>query len=315
MLKTLFTFIFALLLASPLASADIENLLNSPTRPTIADIKREMKGQEISLDRTEDYQRLDDILSATAHLIAELEWAYPGAIYMPLGRDVVLIGDVVDAFYHAYGQPERVKRLNASGQSLRKQSGEMIARFVQSSGVDIKNLTKGPSYIFFDGSNYSLPDKSQSTLILSSVYDAYLRQGGQAKDLVDKFAFFNLASMESGIKVMPGLDREKFLQDQRTYLENNPRAIPNKTFAAYKQAYGVSEWHANFNPLKEMPDGSVIAPAPEPHPLDMRKNILQTMQKIMTAVAQPKFLEEVSRRAKLLGYEFPIRACDQSLKD
>ena len=307
---------FALILTSQISLAKVSDLLNSRTRPTMADVEREMQNQGDKLEPLNDHTFLSHHL-VIANLIAELEWAYPGAIYMPLGRDVVVIGDVIDAFYRSQGQPGRVIRLNASGQSLHV-SDELIARFVQSSGVDIKNLTKGPGYIFFDGSNYSLPRGSQSTKILNAVYNYYVNQGGHAKDILTKFAFFNLYSHGSGaVQVHPDLNREAFLKEQYDHLERHPMGIPQKTFTASHQPYGSSEWHSNFNLLTEMPDGSVVAPPPaQPNHEATRREILLSMTKMMAMVQHPKFIEAIQKRAKELGYEFKLKkpSCDGALE-
>ena len=308
---------FAILLISQLALADINDLLNSRSRPTIADVESKMTEAELQQPITEQFSGVrQEQVPLIANLIAELEWAYPGAIYMPLGRDVVLIGDFVDAFYRSQGQPGRVIRLNASGQSLRIDDS-MIARFVQSSGVDIKNLANGPSYIVFDVSGYGLPRGSQSTKILHAVYNEYVRLGGKAKDLVRKFAFVNLtASHGGGLAINPGVDREAFFLEHVKHLEVNPMSIPQRSFTGSQHLRGQSEWHTNFGLLTEMPDKSVIAPVPaEPNALEVRKKILQEQRLTLLTVRQPWFIEQVQKRAKELGYEFKLKkqSCDQAL--
>ncbi len=304
--------LLTLLFINQLASAGLKKLLDSPTRPTIADVEREMSPKNFPqvLLSTPNLKVSYVRFNAIDKLIAELEWAYPGAIYMPLGRDVVILGDIIDAFYRSQGQPGRVIRLNASGPSLNV-SEEMIARFVQSSGVDIKNLKKSPGYIIFDGSSYNLPNQSQSTKILNAVYKEYVRQGGKEKDLLTKFAFFNLFSQAfASVTVEPNLDRKKFLREQLNHLKNNSFVeIPNKTFAASESSYAASEWHLSFGLLQEMPDGTVAA-ALHPSdlmPLQWRQQILKEVLFIMTVVETPTFRKKVRQRAKELGYDFKIR--------
>ena len=315
--KLKFSIVFILLLASHLTLASWDDLENSRTRPTIADVEREVLSEVLSQPVPLTFgHTLDSMLPAIASLIAELEKVYPGSVYMPLGRDVVFTGDVIDAFFRSQGQTGRVLRLNSSGQSLGVEK-PMIARFVQSSGVDIKNLASGPGYIIFDVSNYHLPDRSQSTKILSAVYQEYVRLGGQAKDIVRKFAFFNLHHGSSSRIVDNTLNPDEFFRKQSTYLEANPSSIPSLALTAQTALRGQSEWHAEFALLQQMPDGSVMAPPPlEPFAISTRQNILQEMKMALVAVRQPQFIELVQKRANELGYEFKLKkqSCDGSLK-
>lgn len=287
------------------ARADLSTLMARPTRPTIADIEPVTEESIPPAGRTTFVSTLPRV----AKLIAELEWAYPGAVYMPLGRDVVLIGDAIDAFYRAHGQPGRVARLNASGQSLHVPP-DLIARWVESSGVDIGNLADSPGYVVFDGSSYK--ESSQSVKILSAVYAEYGRRGGRPSDLTDKFSFFNLFSTGRGAnQVSPELNRESFLDHVRERLTLFPESIPLRTFASSTLLRGASEWHSNFLLLQEMPDGSVIAPAPPP-PNDhqFRALILGEMRTIINTVSSADFLSRVQAHARYLGYVFPIGADD-----
>lgn len=302
-------FFFALLIITAVSNASVEDLLNMPTRPLMADVERELKKpNSIQADRAS----LHYVKYAAAEIIAELEWAYPGAIYMPLGRDTVGLGDIIDAFYRSQGQPGRVIRLDASGPSLEVDQS-LIVEFIQSSGVDIKNLAKGPSYVFFDASNYFLPDRSQSTKILSAVYAEYVRQGGKAEDILEKFAFFNISSSEPHIAVKPGLNRQDLLSKQYKYLQENPGRIPEVTFTSSIYSCVQSEWHPSFGPLIRHSDGSVRAEVPSPHSLSVRWGVLRQMAGIIEAVREESFLHHLRNHAKSLGYEFKLQNCDSAL--
>ena len=317
-LKIIGLFLISYLLTGVEAFGSFADLLNSRTRPTMAEVEREVALQShfpaivnlnvVTYLTSESHYRL------IAQAIAELEWVFPDAIFMPLGRDVVAIGDVMDAFYHAHGQYGRVKRLDASGQSLRN-SGHLIVRFIESSGVDLNNLRAGPTYVFFDASSYGFG--SQSTTILRAVYDEYRARGGDATDLPSKFAFVNLVhGTKKGWVIGPYLDRNVHLRSQRADVSYRNFGIPKSSFGLSETPYGSSEWHSNFLPLKIMPDGSVEAPAPIESSdgiLVKRQGILSEMVNMMTAVREPFFLEAIQARARGLGYEFPIIPSDRCL--
>lgn len=302
-------FIFSVLSFQPCSFASVEDLLDQQMRPSIADVEKNMSkdfGNHVFLPNV-DYNS-----TFVAIMIAELEWAYPGAIYMPLGRDTVFVGDYIDAFYRSQGQPGRVIRLNASTASLNVEES-LIVRFIQSSGVDIKNLKTGPSFVFFDGSR--LTPNSQSIKILRSVYSEYVRQGGKAEDILTKFAFFNTYKHTMGsVVVAPKVSREMFFQEQITYLQENPNAMPTKFFAASNGPGQTSLWHDSFGALLEHADGSVSAPAGGLESVPKRREALTAMQAMIHEVRSLRFLAAIRNRAKELGYEFKFKNCDVALE-
>lgn len=297
----------------PFLFANEEDLLNRSLRPSIADVEQILKPENNILSNVHS---IGYEASKIARMIAELEWAYPGAIYMPLGRDVVAIGDYIDAFYRSQGQPGRVIRLNASGPSLEVEPN-LIARFIQSSGVDIKNLKNGPSFVFFDVSNYTLPRASQSTKILSAVYNEYVLQGGKATDIFRKFTFFNIyRGAEGATAVDPGLHLEEFFFKLYRYLEEHPTSIPDKHLVASEMDYNTSEWHRSFGRLQERPDGSVFADPGALSVLFRREEILSQMKVMIQEVRNPLFLAAILKRAQELGYHFKFRndMCNKALE-
>lgn len=315
MLKLKLVLSFAVLLFASEVFAYSGTLLKRPDRPTIADLEREFPLAQFPENpfcpRSRDYLYTEEAL---ALYIAELEWAYPGAIYMPLGRDIVILGDALDAFYHMHGYPGRVIRLNASGQSLRGQE-HLIYRWVQSSGVDFEKIKDSPGYVITDYSNYYLPHGSQSTLILTEVYNGYERAGGKREDLLTKFVFYNSHFSVSGSSVAAGGDREAFLEERRAELRQG--LIPQKTFSATQQMRRDGEWHSNFLPLTEQEDGSVTAAPGALQSAVHRVKILCQMRQFIHMASRPRFLELVKKHARKLGYEFsfePNKDCGKELK-
>lgn len=307
------------ILVSPFAFASMQDLINQhATRPTMSQVAEELKNDK-SISARPDliFQSFDNV----AKFIAEIEWAYPGAIYMPLGRDVAVLGDMLDAFYLSQGQKGRVMRLNASGPSLQV-SDQFIVSFVKSSGVDIKNLLSGPSYVVFDVTGYNLPKGSQCTRILHAIYNEYVNQGGNAKDILKKFAFFNTYPNQDSLKVNPGVDREAYFQEQSAYLERHPMSIPQRPFSSsvYVKSTAdffnyVGEWHLSFGVLQGRPDGSVTALPKGFHSEEIRTQTLSAMIAMFDVVRSEAFLKKIQSRAKELGYEFKFKNCDSVLGD
>lgn len=297
--------LFVVLAALLSATASAKSLLEQRTRPTVEDVEKHYPFSQYPQNPFGENSFLFDYdLRAVARYIAELEWAYPGAIYMPLGRDLVLAGDVIDAFYRAHGQPGRVKRLNASGPSLAV-SKESIMAFIESSGVDFSD-PDSPMHVIVDRSAYCLPACSQSTKILNAIIKVYAKRGGDPADLADKIAFFNDGrTAASGVVPGRNFDREAFLRERRAEFARGE--VPSLTFAASKSLYRNSEWHGSFGLLRRMKDGTVRASVPHVNYLGTRIEILFQIRAAMEKVSTPEFLKMVQKEARDLGYEFPIQ--------
>ena len=116
---TTFLLFLTLVLSPEILAGTISKLINSPTRPTIREIKEVLDPWPLENPFGGVHDDLTETLSKTVpRLIVRMEKAYPGAIWAPLGRDAVFFGDVLDAFYEAVGERGRVRRLNLSGESF-----------------------------------------------------------------------------------------------------------------------------------------------------------------------------------------------------
>lgn len=101
----------------------IVELLNRNNRPTIQDV---ITAFDNNLPPNNPFStfiedlNIDAVRKSAITSIVELEYAYPGAIYAFLGRDASRMADIFETFYLVHQMPNRVIRLNASGQSFRK---------------------------------------------------------------------------------------------------------------------------------------------------------------------------------------------------
>jgi hypothetical protein len=118
--------------------------------------------------------------------IALLEYAFPGATWAPLGRDAVQMGDFLDAFYTSIGQPGRVARLNASGNSLTGESQQNYLQFLASAGLKLTDLANQPPFVIMDRSSYNESQGAQVSKLIMAVYDHYSANGGRPVDLVSR---------------------------------------------------------------------------------------------------------------------------------
>lgn len=246
--------------------------------------------------------RLDDFKEFVPNFIASVEKAFPGAIYMPLGRDSAMLGDVVDAFYQSIGQQGRVRRLNASGTSFQGADESTVLGFLQSNGFDSEKVLEGPPLIIFDYTSYG--ENSQSRQLIRAGYMDFMRKHGNVKRLVYKF---NLVSTQGGtpIEIDAELNAERFLnQENKVVNENGPKNILS---AGGRGLHYTLEWHDTFHGFERRKNGMVIARPGAQSDQDKRQWILASLYEIVNFASAPSFLRAVRAEARALGYKFSVK--------
>ena len=134
------------LLGTPRAAhADpIKDLIDGKSRPTMAQVeavagsseKDPFGGSPTACGYVEKLISTETI----ARGIAAMEVAFPGASLFELGRDASILGDIFDAFYRSIGQPERVKRLDASRPSFTHSNYKRTYGFLKTNGFDVTKI-------------------------------------------------------------------------------------------------------------------------------------------------------------------------------
>lgn len=171
MLYRYFQCLFLVLISSSFAFGNYSKLLEKPFRPTTKELIEELQ----PMPKTNPFRplytndrslRLIPILAPK--MIVQLEFVYPGAVWAPLGRDTALVADILESYYLAVGQKNRVVRLHASRNSFRDQSDFnkllVTAGLINSNGLPLKK------FIILDITQWNL--YSQSRQLISAVYSA-----------------------------------------------------------------------------------------------------------------------------------------------
>jgi len=299
------------------ADDTVQKLVNLPHRPTVAEIQKAFAagmppenpfhGQHNAA--TQNFE------GALADIIAEFELAFPGATYAPVGRDVVMIGDMMDAFYTSIGLPGRIKRINASGRTLEPATDAEVLALLKGSGLDLENIERSPGFILFDDSWYR--STSQMTRLIRIGYDAYKQSGKNPQSIIEKFNAIN--AYEDGGMPIKTDNRESMVkamsEDAAKY------GYPLKIFALSKNPEnGIflynTEWHDRFLNIEMRPDGIAVARLPEPNRPEMREQVLFELYEIMKRVATPEFRALVEKKAESKGYklDFSEMMCTRALQ-
>jgi hypothetical protein len=248
----------------------------------------------------------DYVAKSLPGVIAQMERAYPGAVWAPLGRDAVALGDALDAFYQSLGETGRVSRLNASRASFGYTSPSDIVQFLESAGLDLNPGSQARPFIVFDFTGMS--STSQSTQVMRAGYAEYRRRGGRALDLIPRF---NLLSLQEtyGRPVIRTTDLPAVFKAQQesvitTGMISQPLAVGD--FPANGILLYAPMWHDSFGAF-HWDCGKFTGTLGTQFSADHHLQVLSDDYEIARAVSEPSFLQEVERQAQSMGYSFLAR--------
>ena len=302
-----------------------ETLLKQVDRPTLAQMKKAMRAAYGNKMPTENpfgeasYVKGESTL--IADMVAQLEHAFPGGQWLPLGRDAVLIADALDGFYTSIGQTGRVRRLDMSGNSLphyrdanprtHEEDRPMIYGFLKSNGLDLEHLEGKPPYVMIDVTSYR--SDSQSTQLMRSVYRTWTKDlGRDPKALYDRVNFIgtpmggpttnisdarDIAATKSRLRDGTGTDGPKEL----LYLGG---AMSQLTYKAF--------WHDDFLKMYKRPDGTITADAGRAYDTEDKNKVLAELYEVDQITSSPTFLAQVKKIAEdKYGYAFPSKQTEK----
>lgn len=289
-----------------------QSLLQSPTRPTMEDVEL-LLVHCAKYDKDYETPHVQALREKTnmALAIAALERAFPGGTYFYLGRDAVLAGDIMDAFYLGIDQPGRVKRLDASHPSFRVDDA-LVEQFLIDSGLDAVKMAVEYPNVALDVTSFSHTagiggGASQSVRVMRAGFVPYGRKYGSTKPLVRQF---NFVSIGGGYFSGPAITDKAFNVDSLIESQKSTIVAPTDVFKfpahcnLMEFTYSTA-WHELFGPIERLPNGKVgTRPGVIAH-VSTRQMILQEMISIYRTVTDARFQAAVFAGAQTLGFHFP----------
>ncbi len=291
----------------------VRRLLSMNERPTIAVVKKALKPwpRTSPVPEDENFIITKEMLAGLAEVIVYFEHAFPGAVYLPMGRDAVGLGDMMDAFYTSIGQPGRIRRLDFSRPTVNNANSSDLVDYLKGLGFKFQNLRKSPTFVIFDSTGYQ--GTSQLGLVLDKVYTEYARRGHDPKNLVYKFNAINL--YPRGKSIDPEDNPRGFLEEQAFRLQYQSR--PDRIFAMPEMDVDLSgspEWHDSFGTLYRDSKGKVQVQVPEEFDEGHRLSALFHLYEIVRKVETPAMKRRVKAVAKKMNVEINLRPfCDSAL--
>lgn len=299
----------------------IDALFKQTGRPTLAQLKQTLRVAYGDALPTENpfgqAPHVKDEAPLIADMVAQLEHAFPGGQWLPLGRDAVLIADALDGFYGGIGQSGRVKRLDMSGLSLPhyrdadKDTYEadrpMIYGFLKSNGLDLANAKSKAPYVMIDVTSYS--STSQSTQLMRSTYRTWVKEfGGDPKALYDRVNFVGtpMGGHSTFISEAKDIDATKAKLRAETGTDG-PKELLYLGGNMHKLTY-TAAWHRDFTKMYKKADGTITADEGEQSSLTSKQAVLAELYEVNALTTSPAFVARVQKiAAEKYGYEFPMK--------
>jgi hypothetical protein len=332
--KVLVLFLSCLTVASGALARTLDDVMTSPTRPTMAEVEEilpeianwpgvPVHGSQIAnwFDKRVDIDSwLPKLLSNGPKMIAHFEKTYPGATWVFLGRDGLPWADLFEAYYTSIGQKDRVVRLGISKPSMENVSDETLMQLMRDHGLPVDRLDSEQPVVFLD--SVSGGYGRQGRRLMAAIYADWVRKGKDPLLLLDKLDMIGLivstfkGYRDNDLQYKPlhqylqGLlliasgdtDGEELQHQLRilTYAQEPNQANE----AGYTHFLGA--WHESFEAIRrDRATGLTRATPGPPFPDEMKRSVLWIQKKIWEFVKSGDCHEQVQSWAKNLGIKFP----------
>lgn len=305
--------------ANPSFSDDeFQRLLNQPSRPTMAQIVELLTQNQVPTlfleNQSYDTQFIKLAEKIGPDVIAQFEKIFPGMNYAALGRDAVLLGDMLDAYYQSIGQMDRIYRINASGASLTGNPDDLVDFVKHQTKFDSKKSEEYPGLVIFDSTRWEDHSKhtSQSKLFMDAVYKACLAHPDCHPDmLLEKFNFLNVGAQRPDMYkrniYSSNFNLYNFHVDlvEDLIKGNSPTKIMSLSIPL-KFIYS-DPFHDTFQKLTRYPDGQIYALPGKLKDESERRSVIRTQIALYHSVTNHYFNEKVLLHAQQYNYVFPQR--------
>ena len=290
-LKSFLFFLF-LTVAVDVHASLISKLVDAPHRPTMLQVAEalnwDFRTNPPEFEVPDSTVLRYNVIHYGIPLLLQLEYSFPGATWAPLGRDVVVNGDFLDAFYLLRGEKDRVVRINASGSSfasfVRLINLFKTLKLVDETGLPIKN------FVIFDYTRYG--PQSQSARLLSELY-SYI----PTRRTLEFYSKVNLVTMYDNYRnIHPSLDIESFWRGMHCYSYADTR--PSQILTVSNIGTYSDFWHDRFGVFQQTSEGKVFTVPGALSDRDTRIAILKKMIGIFRIVSSPEFAYQLSTYAR-----------------
>lgn len=303
------------------AAPTLTELLRQAERPTMlqvaealrenSEIPRELRSSSIKLD-----PRVGRVLENGPATIVSLEYVFPRATWALLGRDSAFLADLLEAYYLANGEMDRVRRLDASSASF-KQRGDLVLPFLLSNGLKLDERGEPVHpYIIIDATSWRGSETkalSQSRVLISSVYSRAPEE--RRRHLLENLNVIGqgpaTGGQMAGELITSQLDPDLFLRESKVSATGPHRIF----YISQAFAYGHRDWHGSFGQFEQMPDGRVVAPPGAATDRNERVAILSSMIATLEIVRSPGFQNRVRAVVKEFGVDVGWTKANRDLFD
>jgi hypothetical protein len=286
----------------------VEDLVKQQRRPTPSQLRKAYRGR---IPDHNPFTRNGDgavqaKIRAAAKLIAVLERSYPGATYLPLGRDAVMMADVMEAYYTHLGQPHRVARIDASSSSFNGNQQDIIDFLKHNTPIDFSDPKKSKGFVLFDNTSYGT--SSQSHLVMNAIYAEYARHGYDMAEVHKKIGIVSTyTGLSLGDASTSGETLKSYFETEKQNRSSSPAAPPSQAiFAPEVQSsmYG-NEWHGSWGAFTRDASGKVRTEPLSDGAVGTHEAILADFHDVLAGIESGELQRAVEEESAALGGHAP----------
>jgi hypothetical protein len=273
------------------------DLLEWKTRPTVSDLLAVINPLEAPnpFKLRQADALVDAVVTEGTKIIADLEHAFPGHRWAPLGRDTSVASDILESYSIIYDLKGQVVRVHASGQSFSRP--EQYLGLLQTAGLlDSKGAPVVP-FVLLDPTCWNVGGQIRS--LTESVY--------QANPGLNPYVMNAVALGGSGSGTERLIPISTVVPDLNRYKNGNgapTHVLATSGHFSYlgNDAQNVEmAWHEKFGALTYFPDRGWVAEPGKAMSRETRSHILWRMFETYKKVASPEFLLNLHQRAAAYG--------------
>ena len=244
------------------------------------------------------------VMKTVPRAIAHLEKAYPGATYAALGRDAVVMSDVLEAYYSSFRQMKRAARINVSTPSFTGNAADIVDLVTSTTPLDFDKLHKR-GFVVYDNTSYGA--QSQSMQVMRALYGELGRRGEAPAAFVRKLNLVSLWSYGGAMPLPGDSSTDAFLKsyfdEQELHVRNRGGSPPGAVLRMPFIGYGLA-WHGPWGRMTR--SGSTVStePSSEGH-ATTHESILWEAHEVLHAVKSPEFRQAVEHETAAVGIKAP----------
>lgn len=276
---------------------------------------------------------LDKVHGVGPQFVAVLDRAFPNARWAAMGRDSAVFGDLIEGFFLAQGETDRVARIGLSGKSFDYDSTfTYVYDYMVQLGADPTGAKGERPFIILDTVSDQSSGATQPRKIIAEVYERVLKETGNLNGIVRRFNTLGLVvqnrradfgtTIEGGDSALTEMQR-KYDAAARLHSISSVKHefLSLGSLTPFGKIKGFNDigynsacpfWHDTFGEIGRVGEKIVASPG-WAYETEEREQVIRLMFELNKVVSHPDFRTETVNYARSqLGHTMQFGAPSKS---